>query len=199
MIDPEVFIQEMLFLEQWTGQNLHSSVQARYAEYLGKHLTTEEFVEASRMIFEQNKSFPFPSVSDFMDKVHQSSDRRAQHEWNKIITYRYNIYEPGYPEGLTPIGYEALKTIKGLHHVHTCPTEQITHLRTAFIHAYKAISARPEEYNLQNPPTALPPITDVFPNPHQPISDDQQALNIEQIRMLRQRIKAQVELPIDPN
>lgn len=150
-IENEVFAKEWLFLEEWTRQEMAPQVVKRYKEKLDKVLTTEEFVKACHLVFTEDASFPFPSLSQILSKVKKTLRQQAQKEWLLILQHNYNYYQHSLPEGLSAIGYQALSDIGGIRYVAQCAQDQITFLRKDFVAAYESLAADPDSAKLTLP------------------------------------------------
>lgn len=86
MIDPRVFAFEMTVLRDRFGRrDMTDETIARYLDYLGPLMTTEEFKAAAREIF--NRDTFWPSPQRFLDAIRGDPKRLAEEAWTAMLEH----------------------------------------------------------------------------------------------------------------
>lgn len=170
MINPDVFTQQMSLLEEWSGRTLSEPMFDVFQESLNPHLTTEEFIGAVKRIIREEIPYGFPPIVSILKKAGKTADQKAAIEWGLIMTHEYNSYEHSLPDGLSRIGYAALKRVGGIRAVKHTDGYQLGACQKIFTEAYEQYFANPEQADLDpetayeslpgsaHLPPALPPV-----------------------------------------
>lgn len=67
MIDPQVFEQEIAILMDWFNRDFEPETLKRLHQRLSNKLTTEQFMQASQIVFDTSRFFP--TVEEFVTAV----------------------------------------------------------------------------------------------------------------------------------
>lgn len=86
MIDRKVFAFEMTVLRDRFGRrDMTDETIARYLDYLGPLMTTEEFKAAAREVF--NRDTFWPSPQRFLDAIRGDPKRLAEEAWMAVLDH----------------------------------------------------------------------------------------------------------------
>lgn len=109
MIDPRVFAFEMTVLRDRFGRrDMTDETIARYLDYLGPLMTTEEFKAAAREVF--NRDTFWPSPQRFLDAIRGDPKRLAEEAWAAMLEHAKRGEYPAL-ETLPEVTRAALKAV----------------------------------------------------------------------------------------
>ena len=83
MIDPQVFEQEIAILMDWFNRDFEPETLKRLHQRLSKQLSTEQFVQASQILFDSNRFFP--TIEEFVAAVKGDAEALALQEWDVCV------------------------------------------------------------------------------------------------------------------
>lgn len=86
MIDRQIFNREFSLLFERFGRNpetVSDLLITTYLQFLDQHLKTEEFVTATRQIFNEDQFFPSPRR--FVDVIHGDPKQNAERAWQEVL------------------------------------------------------------------------------------------------------------------
>jgi len=133
VIDRAVFTREMTLLHERFGRAVSPQVVSRYYDTLRDRLTTAEFEQAARFVFDQDSFWPAPAR--FIELAQGNARDDAEREWTALIDAcsrgDRNVL-------LSPEGAAAMRAVGGWTAVAYC--EGGRHLdskRRAFVSAFK--------------------------------------------------------------
>lgn len=82
-IDKRAFIAELGMLADRFGRTVSEPVVLRYYDTLSRRLTTQQFLEAARVIFDRDKFWPEPMR--FVEIVRGNPEADSATAWNAIV------------------------------------------------------------------------------------------------------------------
>ncbi len=138
MIDPQVFEQEIAILMDWFNRDFEPETLKRLHQRLSEKLTTEQFVQAAKIVFDTNRFFP--TVEEFVSAVIGNTETNALQEWDLCV----NAAARNDREMLTrlsPQGQSALHLVGGLHKLGMATEEQLVWIKKEFVSVWKATRA----------------------------------------------------------
>lgn len=156
MINKTIFAAEMTLLEdRFNRQNLTTATKARYYEFLSARLSTEEFQQAARTIFDHDTYWPAPVR--FVEAVHGNPRELAASEWADI--------QAAIKDGdtdlafLSPAGVAALRAAGGWQAVYAAPSEiALDRARRLFLEHFQLTVQREGPKALPANSTSQPPL-----------------------------------------
>lgn len=149
MLDKVVFAAEMTLLEdRFSRQPLTTATKVRYYEYLNGQLSTEEFQQAARVIFDTDRWWPAPAR--FVEAVHGNARELAAQAWADV---QLAIKEGSTNlDFLSPAGRQALRAAGGWQAVYAAPSEiALDRARRAFIDSFELTAKRDGPKALEAP------------------------------------------------
>ncbi len=78
MIDPQVFELEIAILMDWFNRDFEPETLKRLHQRLSAQLTTGQFVQAAKIVFDTSRFFP--TVEEFVSAVIGDAQTNALHE-----------------------------------------------------------------------------------------------------------------------
>jgi len=138
MIDPQVFEQEIAILMDWFNRDFEPETLKRLHQRLSKQLSTEQFVQASQIVFDSNRFFP--TIEEFVAAVKGNAETLALHEWDLCVKAAARADREATTK-LSPQGQSALHLVGGLHKLGMATEEQLTWIKKEFISMWKATPA----------------------------------------------------------
>lgn len=139
-IDRNIFIREFSMFLDHHGKKMNDLIVQRYLEFLDAHLTTEEFVQASRFIILEDQFFP--TARRFVDVVRGSGKQQAAAEWQQVL----KLAQAGNPDlsSLSPAGRAAVKAAGGWRAIAFAEGDyQLDRARKAFTEAFEIETQAP--------------------------------------------------------
>jgi hypothetical protein len=146
MIDRTVFANVFTgFADRFgLGKVLSSQTANGYYELLSEHLTTQEFLAASRLIFLTHPYNTWPSPQEFIDAVKPGDPPSlvAGEVFEKILAIDSNIYTP-IPErmaaitALGPVALRAYRAAGGRRNFENALEEDVHWLRKDFVEKFE--------------------------------------------------------------
>ena len=135
MINPEIFAIEMSKLASWFNKEIPDIHLETLQELLDKDLTTEQFVEACKLVMRNNKFFPTPA--ELIESVIGTLEERAIAQFASL-------------DHLSVVGQKALDSIGGILQLNQSPMSSEPFYKKDFIQAYVAFAkfAKPEELQM---------------------------------------------------
>lgn len=82
-IEKRAFLAELGMLADRFGRTVSQPVMLRYYDTLNRRLTTEEFLQASRVIFDRDKFWPEPMR--FVEAVKGNPSEDSAAAWNALL------------------------------------------------------------------------------------------------------------------
>lgn len=135
-IDQTRYALEMAALaDRFNRSELLIETTNRYYDYLNTHLTTEQFLEASRIIFETDTYWPSPAR--FVEAVAGNPKARAELAWDQVVkASSLNPHEAGVAFGNLPSDVRlAVRDLGGLTQIGLADPADLRTKRAAFIRA----------------------------------------------------------------
>ncbi len=83
MIDQQVFLEEIGILMDWFNRDFEEATLNRLHERLSQHLTTGEFKQAARVVFDTARFFP--TVEDFVKASKGDPEAQALRSWDSCL------------------------------------------------------------------------------------------------------------------
>jgi hypothetical protein len=83
MLDRRVFVREMTLLHDRFGRQPNEHVIGRYYDTLKDRLTTSEFEQAARFVFDQDQFWPAPAR--FIELAQGNPRDDAEREWRALL------------------------------------------------------------------------------------------------------------------
>lgn len=150
MIDPVTFAAEMTILQnRFPGaRNMPKEVIARYLDYLGERLTTQEFVTAAREIFNQDTFWPSPAR--FIEAVQGNPKQMADDAWAAMLEA---ARKGAYPElaTLPTATRAALKAAPMREIMYATSDFELNRLKREFVDAYQRANGQTSARALPEP------------------------------------------------
>lgn len=147
MIDKKAFTAEMAILRDRFGRReMLPETLARYYDHLSQHLTTEQFLTATREIFNTAKFWPAPT--EFTDIIHGNPKQNAERAWQEVL----QLAQAGNSDlsTLPPATREAIKAAGGWRAIAYAESEfQLSQARRAFHNAITTTPALPAAPQLE--------------------------------------------------
>ena len=145
MLDKRIFAEHMAVLAERFDRKLSQPLTNSYYTALSNTLTTEQFIQAARLVLYEGNFWPSPA--EFVDKVKGRIDEAAQLEWSEVMS----AVTENRPRRLTESGKAALSAVGGAFMVQNSTNP--SGLRRDFIAAYVAAERRDR---IEQATTALP-------------------------------------------
>ena len=134
MLDRHVFVREMTLLHDRFGRTPNEHVIARYYDTLRDRLTTQEFEQAARFVFDQDSFWPPPAR--FIELAQGNARDDAEREWRALV----DACQRG-DRGilLSPEGAAAMRAVGGWNAVAYCEGDHnLDRKRGLFIRSFAA-------------------------------------------------------------
>ena len=146
MLSRTVFIREMTLLHERFGRTPSEHVIARYYDTLKDRLTTEEFEQAARYVFDQDAFWPAPAR--FIELAQGNPRDDADREWVRLVDAcgrgDRNVL-------LSPEGAAAMRAVGGWNAIAFCEGDtNLDRKRVGFTRAFT--TAREDRELLRLPP-----------------------------------------------
>lgn len=138
MIDPGIFEQEIAILMDWFNRDFEPETLKRLHQRLSRKLTTEQFVQASQIVFDTSRFFP--TVKEFVSAVKGDIETLALHEWDLCIKAAARADREAITK-LSSQGQSALHLVGGLHKLGVATEENLRWLKKEFVSVWKATPA----------------------------------------------------------
>lgn len=133
MLDRSVFTREFTLLLERFGRDPHALMTARYFEYVSRHLTTEQFEAAARLIFEEDQFWPAPAR--FVHAAVGDPKQVASDAWSRLLA----AASSGKSDSLGP---EVIATLRRsgatFRDVELAGEYRLRELERAFVDAYQS-------------------------------------------------------------
>lgn len=150
MIDPVTFAAEMTILQnRFPGaRNMPKEVIARYLDFLGERLTTQEFVAAAREIFNQDTFWPSPAR--FVEAVQGNPKQMADDAWATMLEH---ARKGTYPElaTLPTATRAALKAAPMREIMYATSDFELNRLKREFVDAHQRATGHSDARALPEP------------------------------------------------
>lgn len=158
MIDPRVFAFEMTVLRDRFGRrDMTDETIARYLDYLGPLMTTEEFKVAAREVF--NRDTFWPSPQRFLDAIRGDPKRLAEEAWTAMLEHAKRGEYPAL-DALPEATRAALKAVPLREIMYADTDIKLARLKREFVDAHQHAVA-PSAGPLALPAAPVEPDTDV--------------------------------------
>jgi hypothetical protein len=108
----------------------------RYA--LSKKLTTEQFVQASQVVFDSSRFFP--TIEEFVSAIKGDAETLALHEWDLCVNAAARNDREAIAK-MSPQGQSALHLVGGLYKLGMATGEDLRWLKKEFVSVWKATPA----------------------------------------------------------
>ena len=138
MIDPQVFEQEIAILMDWFNRDFEPETLKRLHQRLSKKLTTEQFVQASQVVFDSSRFFP--TIEEFVSAVKGDAETLALHEWDLCVNAAARNDREAIAK-ISPQGQSALHLVGGLYKLGMATEEDLRWLKKEFVSVWKATPA----------------------------------------------------------
>ena len=138
MIDPQVYEQEIAILMDWFNRYFEPETLKRLYQRLSKQLSTEQFVQASQIVFDSSRFFP--TIEEFVSAVKGDPETLALHEWDLCVNAAARN-DTEVLKGLSPGGQSALHLVGGLYKLGMATEEDLRWLKKEFVLVWKATPA----------------------------------------------------------
>ena len=134
MLNRAVFVREMTLLHDRFGRTPNEHVIGRYYDTLRDRLTTEEFEQAARFVFDQDSFWPAPAR--FIELAQGNAKDDAAREWARLLgscaRNDRNVL-------LSPEGAAAMRAVGGWNAVAYCEGDvNLDRKRVGFARAFAA-------------------------------------------------------------
>jgi hypothetical protein len=137
MIDPQVFELEIAILMDWFNRDFEPETLKRLHQRLSAQLTTEQFVQAAKILFDTSRFFP--TVEEFVSAIKGDAQTLALHEWELCVKAAARN-DREMLTGLSPQGQSALYLVGGLYKLGMASEEQLVWVKKEFIGVWKSSS-----------------------------------------------------------
>lgn len=150
MIDPVTFAAEMTILQnRFPGaRNMPKEVIARYLDFLGERLTTQEFVTAAREIFNQDTFWPSPAR--FVEAVQGNPKQMADDAWATMLEHARKGTYPELATLPTPTR-AALKAAPMREIMYATSDFELNRLKREFVDAHQRATGTTDTHALPEP------------------------------------------------
>jgi hypothetical protein len=138
MIDPQVFEQEIAILLDWFNRDFEPETLKRLHQRLSKQLSTEQFVQASQIVFDSSRFFP--TIEEFVAAAKGDAETLALQEWDLCVKAAARN-DREMLKGLSSGGQSALHLIGGLHKLGMATESDLRWLKKEFVSVWKATPA----------------------------------------------------------
>lgn len=138
MIDPQVFEQEIAILMDWFNRDFEPETLKRLYQRLSKQLSTEQFVQASQIVFDSSRFFP--TIEEFVAAVKGDASSLALQEWDLCVLAAARD-DREMLKGLSTQGRSALHLVGGLYKLGMATEDQLTWIKKEFVGVWKATSS----------------------------------------------------------
>jgi hypothetical protein len=133
MLDRHVFVREMTLLHDRFGRTPNEHVIGRYYDTLRDRLTTAEFEQAARFVFDQDSFWPAPAR--FIELAQGNARDDAEREWTALVD---SCARGDRNVLLSPEGAAAMRAVGGWNAVAYCEGDRnLDSKRRAFVAAFK--------------------------------------------------------------
>ena len=133
MLDRHVFVREMTLLHDRFGRTPNEHVIGRYYETLRDRLSTSEFEQAARFVFDQDAFWPAPAR--FIELAQGNAKDDAEREWVALVD---SCQRGDRGVLLSPEGAAAMRAVGGWNAVAYCEGDRnLDSKRRAFVAAFK--------------------------------------------------------------
>ena len=149
MIDPQVFEQEIAILLDWFNRDFEPETLKRLHQRLSKQLSTEQFVQASQIVFDSSRFFP--TIEEFVAAVKGDAEALALQEWDVCVKAAARD-DREMLKGLSSQGLEALHLIGGLHKLGMATESDLRWLKKEFVSVWKSTPANVKSLPQSNTP-----------------------------------------------
>ena len=149
MIDPQVFEQEIAILLDWFNRDFEPETLKRLHQRLSKQLSTEQFVQASQIVFDSSRFFP--TIEEFVAAVKGDAETLALQEWDVCVKAAARD-DREMLKGLSSRGRSALHLIGGLHKLGMATEEDLRWLKKEFVSVWKSTPADVKSLPQSNTP-----------------------------------------------
>ena len=133
MLDRHVFVKEMTLLHDRFGRTPNEHVIGRYYDTLRDRLSTQEFEQAARFVFDQDSFWPAPAR--FIELAQGNAKDDAEREWVALVD---SCQRGDRGVLLSPEGAAAMRAVGGWNAVAYCEGDRnLDAKRRAFVAAFK--------------------------------------------------------------
>jgi hypothetical protein len=134
MIDPQVFEQEIAILMDWFNRDFEPETLKRLHQRLSAQLTTGQFVQAAKIVFDTSRFFP--TVEEFVSAVIGDAQTNALHEWDLCVKAAARN-DREIVSRLSAQGQSALHLVGGLYKLGMATEEQLVWIKKEFVGVWK--------------------------------------------------------------
>jgi len=134
MIDLEVFEQEIAILLDWFNRDLEQTTLKRLYQCLSAQLTTEQFVQASQILFQTCRFFP--TVEEFVSVVKGAPETQALEEWESCVKAAARA-DNSIVDQLSGAGQFALRSVGGVSGLGRATEDELKWTKKEFVSAWK--------------------------------------------------------------
>jgi hypothetical protein len=132
MLNRAVFVREMTLLHDRFGRTPNEHVIGRYYDTLKDRLSTEEFEQAARFVFDQDSFWPAPAR--FIELAQGNAKDDADREWVRLLD---SCSRGDRNVLLSPEGAAAMRAVGGWNSVAYCSGDRaLEDKRRAFARAF---------------------------------------------------------------
>ena len=149
MIDQDVFNIEWAVICERFNRDPSHVLAARYFQALSPRMTTEEFLAAARVVFEEQTFFPRPM--DFIEAIRPSVEAEALAQWELCDQVMAGSTKA--LERMSPAGRRTAQLLGGTDRLRNTRLNDVQFVRRDFM---KLFGDAEEIYRREAQPTALP-------------------------------------------